>query len=320
MLNDHEAKMRGVLAEYLAMAGALFGLILFFGLSTEHFLSWTTFQTIANQIPDAIVIAVGMTFVLIIAGIDLSVGSVLAFSGAVLGVCIVQLGMPLLPAALCCLGTGILCGAVNGLIVIRWSVPSFIVTLGMMEIARGGAYMVTRSQTQYIGSTIEVVGETSLLGLSLSFLIALCAVIVGQLVLTKTVFGRHMIAIGTNEEAVRLSGIDTRPVKIAVFAISGFLTSIGAIIHCSRLASADPNAGTGFELQAIAAVVIGGTSLMGGRGSVVSSFFGVLIIAVLGAGLAQIGAQEPTKRLVTGCVIVVAVILDYYRRKAGTRA
>ncbi len=320
MPKDQSVNMRGVLTEYLAMGGALLGLIFFFGLSTEHFLSWTTFQTIANQIPDAIVIAVGMTFVLIIAGIDLSVGSVLAFSGAVLGVCIVQLQMPLLPAALCCLGAGILCGTVNGLIVIRWSVPSFIVTLGMMEIARGGAYMVTRSQTQYIGSTIEVVGETSLLGLSLSFLIALCAVIVGQIVLTKTVFGRHMIAIGTNEEAVRLSGIDTRPVKIAVFAISGFLTSIGAIIHCSRLASADPNAGTGFELQAIAAVVIGGTSLMGGRGSVVSSFFGVLIIAVLGAGLAQIGAQESTKRLVTGCVIVVAVILDYYRRKTGTRA
>ena len=217
MPKDQSVNMRGVLTEYLAMGGALLGLIFFFGLSTEHFLSWTTFQTIANQIPDAIVIAVGMTFVLIIAGIDLSVGSVLAFSGAVLGVCIVQLQMPLLPAALCCLGAGILCGTVNGLIVIRWSVPSFIVTLGMMEIARGGAYMVTRSQTQYIGSTIEVVGETSLLGLSLSFLIALCAVIVGQIVLTKTVFGRHMIAIGTNEEAVRLSGIDTRPVKIAVF-------------------------------------------------------------------------------------------------------
>jgi len=185
----------------------------------------------------------------------------------------------------------------------------------MLEIARGAAYLVTDSRTIYIGGPVEVITEVSILGLSFPFIIAVAIVVAGQLVLSRTVFGRYLIAIGTNEEAVRLSGIDPRPLKLAVFALCGFLTSIAAVIHTARLSSANPNAGYGLELQAIAAVVIGGTSLMGGRGSVVSSFFGVLIIAVLGTGLAQIGAQESTKRLITGCVIVAAVILDHYRHR-----
>jgi ribose transport system permease protein len=162
---------------------------------------------------------------------------------------------------------------------------------------------------------VEVISEASILGLSLPFIIAVLIVAVGQLTLSRSVFGRYLIAIGTNEEAVRLSGIDPRPIKCTVFILCGFLTSIAAVIHTARLSSADPNAGYGLELQAIAAVVIGGTSLMGGRGSVIGSFFGVLIIAVLGTGLAQIGAQESTKRLITGGVIVAAVILDHYRHR-----
>jgi len=301
--------------DYVGLSFVLVGLILIFGFSTDHFLTLTTFRTIANQIPDAIIIAVGMTFVLIIGGIDLSVGSVLAVSGAVLGVCLARGGMPLALAVPICLGVGLACGAVNGLLVIRWRLPSFIVTLGMMEAARGGAYLVTDSKTQYIGSSIEHVTEAGLFGLSLPFLVAIAVVIIGQVVLSGTVFGRHMFAVGANEEAARLSGLGTRWITLTVFTVSGCLASVAAIIHCSRLTAADPNAGTGYELQAIAAVVIGGTSLMGGRGSVINSFFGVLIIAVLENGLVQVGAQEPIKRLVTGSVIVVAVIIDYYRHR-----
>ena len=144
-------------------------------------------------------------------------------------------------------------------------------------------------------------------------------VVAGQLVLSRTVFGRYAAAIGTNEEAVRLSGIDPRGVKLAVFMISGACAGLAGIVHTARLASSDPNAAVGFELQVIAAVVVGGTSLMGGRASVVGSFLGVLIIAVLGSGLAQAGAQEPTKRLVTGAVIVAAVVVDHFRHR-GERA
>jgi ribose transport system permease protein len=308
-------RLGGVLADYLGMAAALVLLLVVFGLLARNFFTLTTFRTIANQIPDTTIAAVGMTFVLIIAGIDLSVGSVLALSSAVLGIALVNGGLPLALAVGVCLLVGLFCGGLNGLVIIRWRLPSFIVTLGMLEAARGAAYLVTQSRTVYIGGPIEVVTETAILGLSLPFLLAIVIVVAGQLALSRTVFGRYLIAIGTNEEAVRLSGIDPRPYKLAVFVLAGLLAAVAAVIQTARMSSANPNTAIGFELQVIAAVVIGGTSLMGGRGSVLRSFFGVLIIAVLGAGLAQVGAQEYTKRLITGCVIVVAVILDQYRHR-----
>lgn len=315
MTRNHLQQFLAPLAEYLGLLGVLAVLIAVFSLNTANFFTFTTFRTIANQAPDALIVAVGMTFVLIIAGIDLSVGSVLALGSAVLGVSLVRWGFSLPLSILFCLLTGLLCGVINGWVVIRWGIPSFIASLGMLEVARGGAYLVTRSQTQYIGASIERVTEVNVLGITLPFLLAMTLVVLGQIVLSRTAFGRYVIATGANPEALRLSGVDPRPIRLAVFMLCSCLTAIAAVIHCSRLASADPNAGSGLELQAIAAVVIGGTSLMGGRGSVVSSFFGVLIISVLGAGLAQMGAQEPTKRVVTGCVIVAAVVVDHYRHR-----
>ncbi len=307
-----------LLVDYLGMAGALAALLVIFGLAAENFFTLTTFRTIANQIPDTAIAAVGMTFVLIIAGIDLSVGSVLALSGAALGMALVNWGWPLVLAVPVCLVVGLACGAVNGLVIIRWRLPSFIVTLGMLEAARGGAYLVTQSRTIYIGGPVEVITETAVLGLSLPFILAIAVVVAGQLALSRTVFGRYLIAIGTNEEAVRLSGIDPRPYKLTVFVLAGLLAAVAAVIQTARMSSANPNTAAGFELQVIAAVVIGGTSLLGGRGSVLSSFFGVLIIAVLGAGLAQVGVRDEYKRLITGCVIVAAVILDQYRHRLGS--
>lgn len=303
------------IADWAGLLAVLLVLILFFTFSTRHFFAWVTFRTIANQIPEAILVAVAMTFVLIIAGIDLSVGSVLGLSGAVLGVCLVKGGLALPIALAACLGAGLLCGWLNGAIIGRWSLPAFIVTLGMLEAARGAAYVLSESKTAYIGARIERIAEITLAGLSLPFLAAMAVVAFGQFVLTRTIFGRYVVAIGTNEEAVRLSGIRVNRVKLAVYLLSSFLASLAAISNVARLGAADPNAGIGMELSAIAAVVIGGTSLMGGRGSVVNSLLGVLIMAVLESGLAQMGAQEPAKRLVTGCVIVSAVILDYYRNR-----
>ncbi len=170
-----------------------------------------------------------------------------------------------------------------------------------------------RRLTQYVGARVEVLNQPLVFGLSAPFLAAVALVAAGQFVLSRTVFGRYAAAIGANEEAVRLSGIDPRRVKLAVFMISGACAGLAGIVYSARLSSSDPNAAVGFELQVIAAVVVGGTSLMGGRASVVGSFLGVLIIAVLGSGLAQAGAQEPTKRLVTGAVIVAAVVVDHLR-------
>jgi ribose transport system permease protein len=185
----------------------------------------------------------------------------------------------------------------------------------MLEAARGAAYLASDSRTLYVGSALESITGISLLGVRLPFFVAMIAAAATQLALVRTVFGRYLVAIGTNEEAVRLAGVNTAPVKIRVFALSGLAAGCAAVFNTARLAAADPNAGSGAELQAIAAAVIGGTSLMGGRGSAVASALGVLIMAVLGAGLAQVGAQEPTKRLVTGGVIVGAALLDYYRRR-----
>ncbi len=309
------AEWRQVLAEYLGLTVALVILMAVFSLSAQHFFSAITLRTIANQIPSALLVATAMTYVLVIGEIDLSVGSVLALSGAVMGVAMAQWHWPLWGALAAALATGLVCGAFNGLVSIRWRLPSFIVTLGMLEMARGGAHAVTRSQTQYIGSAVGAIADADILGFSLPFLVAVIMVVVGQLVLSRTVFGRHMVAVGTNQEAVRLSGIDPRPIKLAVFLITGMLVALAAAIDTSRFQSANPNAGLGFELQAIAAVVIGGTSLMGGRGSVVSTFLGVLIIAVLNSGLASVGAKDEMKRLVTGFVIVAAVIVDHYRHR-----
>lgn len=308
---------RSVLADYLGLVVALAALILIFGLATRNFLSADNFRAIANQIPAAMLVATGITFILIIAEIDLSVGSVLGLCSAVLGVALAQWQMSLWLAVPLTLAVGLACGAFNGAVSLRWRLPSFIVTLGVLEMARGGAHAVSGSRTQFIGSTVAGIAETYISGLSLPFLLAVTVVVIAQLVLTRTVIGRYLIAIGTNEEAVRLSGIDPRPIKLTVFLVTGFLVAIAAVIDTSRIQSANPNAGTGFELQAIAAAVIGGTSLMGGRGSVVSTFFGVLIIAVLNSGLAAVGAKDETKRLITGAVIIAAVILDQYRHRLG---
>lgn len=318
--NGGAARPRGWLADYVGMLVVLAGLVALFSLLSNRFLSTGTFITIANQIPDLVAVAVGMTLVLIVAGIDLSVGSILALGASVLGVAMARWGWPPLPAALLCVGVGLLCGLLNGAISVGAGIPSFIVTLGMLEIARGGAYLVTDSQTQYIGSAIEAIGAP-LPGIQVSpaFLIAIGLVAAGQFVLARTVFGRHLVAIGTNETAVRLSGIDPRPPKIAVFALAGLMSGVAGVFQTSRLSSADPNGGVGMELSAIAAVVIGGTSLMGGRGSVVNSFFGVLIIAVLQTGLAQVGASESAKRVITGAVIVAAVLVDAFRRNCAGR-
>lgn len=309
------SRLRGAVRERVGLVLVLALLVGLFGALSENFLSALTFTTLANQIPALTVVAVGMTLALVVGGIDLSVGSVLALSGGVLGVSLSSWGWPLWLAVAAALAVGVLAGAVNGAVIVRWSVPSFIVTLGMLEIARGAAYLVTGSQSVYVGGPVQPLGAPTALGLSPTWFLALALVAAGQVVLSRTVFGRYIVAIGTNEQAVRLSGIDPRPVRFAVFTLAGLLSGLGGVFAVAYLETADPNAGIGLELSAIAAVVVGGTSLMGGRGSVVNSFLGVLIISVLQVGLAQVGASEPVKRVVTGLVIVVAVVLDGYRHR-----
>ncbi len=305
--------IRGHIEENFIVASLIL-LIAFFGIVSDNFFSLVTLTTILNQLPGLTTVTVGMTLVLIVAGIDLSVGSVLGFSAAVVGVAAVSWGLSIPIACLMGLGAGLACGMLNGVLVSYLSLPSFIVTLGMLEMARGLAYLTTNSQTVYIGSAIQDLAlPLPLIGVSGALIFSLFLVVAGQFVLTRTVFGRYLTAIGTNEQAVRMSGIDSRPYRLAVLAVSGALAGLGGIFNAAYLGSADPNAGIGLELSAIAAAVIGGTSLMGGRGSVIGAFAGVLIIATLQNGLAQIGVTEPSKSLITGAVIIVAVLIDRWR-------
>jgi ribose transport system permease protein len=288
-------------------------LIIVFGSLSERFWSVRTAVSIANQIPDLTVVAVGMTFVLIAGGIDLSVGSVTALCSAIIGVLMVNHQWPTGFAILAAIGVGALCGASNGALSVWFGIPSFIVTLGMLEIARGAAYQVTDSQTKYLGTSLEWIGVGGAWGVSPAAIAAFTVVIVGQVVLSRTLLGRYWVAIGTNEVASKYSGIDSRPYRWISFIILGCLCGVGSVMQCSQVSIADPNSAVGLELSAIAAAVIGGTSLMGGRGSVVQTFLGVLVIAVLQTGLASIGASEPMKRIITGSVIVLAVVADVLR-------
>lgn len=307
------------LLQSVGMLAVLLILVAVFSLLSKNFLSAQTVVLIANRIPDLTVISIGLTLVLVIGGIDLSVGSLLALGSATIGVLMVDQGYSLPLAAAACLLITFAAGMINGTITVMAGIPSFIVTLGMLEIARGGAYWMTDSQTKYIGSPIEWISSPIAglggWGISPAFLLAIFLVVLFQWVLSRTVFGRLCVAIGTNQEAVRLSGIRDRPYRLAVFGISGLLCGVAALMQTSRLSTADPNAAIGLELAAIAACVIGGTSLMGGRGSVLSTFFGVLIIEVLQTGLAQVGAQDATKRIITGGVIILAVCLDAARAR-----
>ncbi|MCC9601345.1 ABC transporter permease [Stieleria sp. JC731] len=302
--------------EYAGLLAVLLILIVLFSIQTDNFFRVQTALTIANSSPDLIFVSVGMTLVLIVAGIDLSVGSLLALGAAVIGVAMSEYELGVASAIALCMVTTTLCGFCNGFVSAWFAIPSFIVTLGMLEMARGATKLISDSQSIYIGSRFEWFGEP-LPGISLSpsFLIAVLTVLLAQFLLTQTIYGRYCIAIGTNKEAVKMSGIRTAPVFITTFAISGFLCGLAAISHTGRLLTSDPNAARGLELSAIAACVIGGTSLMGGRGSVVASFIGVLIIAVLQSGLAQMGVDDAIKQVITGGVIILAVLLDSLRQR-----
>ncbi len=306
-------------AEFLFLALLLAALVGLFSVVNEHFWSAATLQTVTNRIPALALAALGMTFVLVAGGIDLSVGSVSAVAGAVFGWCLADRGVPVPLACGAALVAALACGALNGLLVNLLRMPSFIVTLGLLEAARGVAYLITDSQTKYLGEKLALLQATPVAGLSVAFFLAVALTLVAQFVLTSTVLGRHVVAVGTSEEAARLVGISPARIRAVVFAVSGTLAGLAGLCHIARLGAADPNAGSGLELAAIAAAVIGGTSLMGGRGSMLATFVGVLIIATLEAGLAHLGVSEPMKRVVTGVVIIGAVGAEATRARLAAR-
>jgi len=299
---------------------ALVLLCIFFAIAAPQFASSLNLSNILTQISINTVISIGMTFVILLGGIDLSVGSVLALATIVAGLTITNPAYPVALAIFLAIVfsiiVGALCGLFNGFVSVHWKIHSFVVTLGMLNIARGAALQVSHSRTIFMFPKVfNHVGTQTIFGIPVIFLLAFVLVIFGSFILSKSVFGRMIYAIGNNEEAVRLSGHNTSLYKIIAFTLCGATVGIAAIMYMMRLNIASPILGVGFELNAIAAVVIGGTSMMGGKGSLIGTFLGAGVMGVLNNGLLMLGLGDFARQMVTGFIIVLAVVVDTYRAK-----
>jgi len=302
-----------------ATLGALIILGLLISIREPVFLSPANLINVINQSSINAIIAIGMTFVILSAGIDLSVGSILAFSGMVLGF-VIKLGgpegiMPMEAAIILGLAaatiTGVICGVVNGSFVVFGEMHPFISTLGMMSIARGFALLVTGGRPIFgYEPSFRWLGNGYIGPIPTQVLICLALYIIAWWILKYSTMGRYTYAIGGNEDATRLSGINVGLYKIIIFAVSGFTSAVAAIILTARLDSASPIAGLGFELDAIAAVTIGGTSQRGGEGKIFGSLIGALIIGVLRNGLNLMNVSSYAQQIIIGFVIIFAVMLD----------
>jgi len=300
---------------------ALVIITLIFCIVAPYFATTDNFLKIFVQISINTVLAVGMTFAILIAGIDLSVGAVLALATVVGAKIMISKDLPvelaMILAILACMGVGIVCGFINGFITERWKIHSFIVTLGMLNIARGASQVVSDNATiNGLPQPFVDFGNVIIWGIVPTiFLITVVIVGIAWFILKYTVFGRYIYAIGNNEEAVRLSGHNPAVYKIMAYTICGLCAGLGGVVWLLRLNVGSPIAGVGYELNAIAAVIIGGTTMSGGRGSVIGTFLGACILQVLNTGLQLMGVGDNFRPIVIGLVIVLAVILDTYRAK-----
>ena len=269
----------------------------------------------STQVSTNAIIAVGMTFVILTGGIDLSVGSTVAISGA-FAASIIKSTNNVFLAIIVAGIVGIVIGLINGLLISKGKLQAFIATLATMTIFRGVTLVFTNgTPISKLSESFVNIGNGKLGFIPIPVVITVIVFIIAVYVLTETRFGRYLYAFGGNEDSARLSGINTNKIKTLVYVISGFASSIAGVIIASRIGSASPNAGTGFELDAIAAVVIGGTSLAGGEGRITGTLIGALIIGVLNNGLNLMNVSPFYQSIVKGLVILIAVLLDKKSRK-----
>ncbi len=305
---------------------ALFLLCLVLSLLSDKFLTGTNLWNVLRQISVNVCISVGMTLVVLMAGIDLSVGSVLGLTAALsagllkngLGFESLDLfvGFTVLGGVLVAMLVGLFLGFLNGWFITKFSIPPFVATLAMLTIARGLTMLYTQGMPiSNLGSSFEFIGSGWFLGIPVPVWISAFFVLIVLFLSKKTTFGRYIYAIGGNEKAAFLSGININRVKLIVYGIAGMMASVAGILVTSRLNSAQPNAGASYELDSIAAVVIGGTSLSGGVGSVTGTVIGAAIIGVLNNGLILLNVSPFWQQVVKGLVILVAVIIDKINQK-----
>lgn len=302
----------------------LLALLAFFSIFTENFAAWNNMVNIMQATAVNGVLGVAVTFVIIAGGIDLAVGTMMTMTAVTAGLVLTNAGLPLPFGILGAVASGAVMGGMSGTIIAKLKIPPFIATLGMMQISRGLALVFSGAKPIYFNSTPSYKylspesSVTALIpgleipnGVFIMFGIAILA----SIVLNRSLFGRYVFALGSNEEAARLSGVNVDFWKIVTYALSGAICGVAGLLISSRLNSAQPALGLGYELDAIAAVVIGGTSLSGGRGTILGTIIGAFIMSVLTNGLRIMGVQEEWKIVVTGVIIIVAVFVDIMLRR-----
>ncbi|WP_417683896.1 ABC transporter permease [Roseibium sp.] len=313
----------GAHQKLLAFASLIL-LLVGFSIASSNFMQTSNMIAILQATSVNGVLAVAATLVIITGGIDLSVGTMMTFCAVIAGVVLTNMGMPLPVGVVAAIATGALCGLCSGTFIAKMKIPPFIATLGMMLILKGLSLVISGTRPIYFNDTpgFDQISRGSLIGeiipalpipngVLILFLVALAA----AYILGRTVLGRYTFALGSNEEAVRLSGVNTDRWKMAVYALAGSICGIAGILIASRLNSAQPALGLGYELEAIAAVVIGGTSLSGGRGTILGTLIGALIMAVLTNGLRVLSVAQEWQTVVTGAIIILAVYADMVRKR-----
>lgn len=314
---------RGAYQKLLAFA-SLIALLIVFSIASPNFMQTSNMIAILQATSVNGVLAVAATLVIITGGIDLSVGTLMTFCAVIAGVVLTYLGMPLLLGVAAAIAAGAFCGLCSGTFVAKMKIPPFIATLGMMLILKGLSLVISGTRPIYFNDTpgFDQISRGSLIGeifpalpIPNGVLILFLVAIAASYILGRTVLGRYTFALGSNEEAVRLSGVNTDLWKMRIYALAGAICGIGGILIASRLNSAQPALGLGYELEAIAAVVIGGTSLSGGRGTILGTLIGALIMAVLTNGLRVLSVAQEWQTVVTGAIIILAVYADMARRR-----
>lgn len=313
----------GAYQKLLAFA-SLIALLIGFSIASPNFMQTSNMIAILQATSVNGVLAVAATLVIITGGIDLSVGTLMTFCAVIAGVVLTYLGMPLLLGVIAAIAAGAFCGLCSGTFVAKMKIPPFIATLGMMLILKGMSLVISGTRPIYFNDTpgFDQISRGSLIGevipalpipngVLILFLVAGAA----SYILGRTVLGRYTFALGSNEEAVRLSGVNTDLWKMRIYALAGGICGIAGLLIASRLNSAQPALGLGYELEAIAAVVIGGTSLSGGRGTILGTLIGALIMAVLTNGLRVLSVAQEWQTVVTGAIIILAVYADMVRRR-----
>lgn len=298
----------------------VFGIIcLLISLITPQFLTISNWTIIITQVSINALLAFGVTFVIITGGIDLSLGSIVAVTGVTSAMLAHPNSYPVLLPIFMGLLAGLLMGAFNGFIITKSKIAPFIVTLGTMTIGRGLALILSDGRpVSNLSDSFNFLGSGTVLGIPVLILIFILVFALCSVILNKTVLGRYIYAVGGNEQAARASGINVDRVKLAVYSMSGLLAGLAGILLASRITTGQPNAGAGFELDAIAAVVIGGTSTSGGKGSMAGTLIGVLLIGVINNSLDLLNVTSYYQQVVMGIIIIGAVVLDSLNQKSNS--